>query len=208
VPPELSGLLLTGGAGRRLGRDKALLPIGEGGEPLARTLGRSLAAVTGLAVEVGPGHSGLAVPDEADPGEGPLVAIAAGWSYLLERGRSGPVLVLATDLPRLSPRCLGEIASWPAPDGSSVVPVLRGRLQPLCARWSAGALGRAAALVARGERRVEAALEQGSVLRLTEDDLARCSPPIDAAVELADVDVPGDLRRLGLDLDGGFLARG
>jgi molybdopterin-guanine dinucleotide biosynthesis protein A len=203
VPPELSGLLLTGGASRRLGRDKALLPVGEGGEPLARTLGRFLAAVTGTAVEVGPGHSGLPVPDEPDPGEGPLAAIAAGWSYLLAHGRTGPVLVLATDLPRLSPRCLREIASWPAPEGSSVVPVIRGRLQPLCARWSAGALERAAALVAQGERRVQAALDHGSLLRLTEGDLARCTPPIDAPTELADVDVPDDLRRLGLDLGGG-----
>lgn len=200
---ELNGLLLTGGASRRLGRDKASIPVGPDGVPLARRLGEMLSSLTDVAVEVGPARSGLDVPDEPDPREGPLGAIAVGWSHLERLSAGVPVLVLATDLPWLSPGCLDVIASFPAADGDSVVPVVGGRLQTLCARWSPAALRRARLLAERGERRVQAAFEGGSVLRLTEEDFARCSPPFDLALELADVDLPEDLRRLGLAVDGG-----
>ena len=101
-----AGLLLTGGASTRMGRDKATLPLGPAGMTLGRHLGSMLEAVTVVALEVGPHASLLDQPTERDPGEGPLAAIALGTRTLRHLGFEGPVLVLATDLPCLSPELL------------------------------------------------------------------------------------------------------
>ena len=52
-----AGILLTGGASRRMGTDKATIVVG--GETLARRTARLLSAVCDPAVEVGPGASDL-----------------------------------------------------------------------------------------------------------------------------------------------------
>ncbi|MGH8979592.1 MAG: molybdenum cofactor guanylyltransferase, partial [Acidimicrobiales bacterium] len=51
------GILLTGGASTRMGRDKSSLEVG--GISLARRSAEVLATSTDVAIEVGPGHSGL-----------------------------------------------------------------------------------------------------------------------------------------------------
>ena len=80
-----------------MGHDKATLVID--GEPSARRLGALLAGVVDPALEVGPQRSGLAAIAEEQPGEGPLAALAAGWSALARAGHDGSVVVLACDLP-------------------------------------------------------------------------------------------------------------
>lgn len=157
VPPArkrpVAGLLLTGGRSRRMGRDKATLELD--GERLSARLGRLLAEVAQPALEVGPGWSGL---ERAGPdlGEGPLTGIAAGWRSLQQLGFDGDVIVLATDLPNLR----AEVLAWIAgrPETVSVVPVVGGRPQPLCARWCRQDLERAVELVGHGERAVSAGL--------------------------------------------------
>ena len=52
-----AALLLTGGASRRLGRDKATLMVG--GVPLARRTAALLVEVANPVIEVGPGYTGL-----------------------------------------------------------------------------------------------------------------------------------------------------
>ncbi|HZI37181.1 MAG TPA: NTP transferase domain-containing protein, partial [Acidimicrobiia bacterium] len=54
----VAGLLLTGGASRRMGRDKALLEVG--GRRLVDRAASVLAAVADPVLEVGPGWSELA----------------------------------------------------------------------------------------------------------------------------------------------------
>ncbi|MHB8245706.1 MAG: NTP transferase domain-containing protein [Acidimicrobiales bacterium] len=190
-----AGLLLTGGSSRRLGRDKASLPVGPGGLSLAGHLGAMLELVAGHCFEIGPGVSSLERASEPDPRKGPLAAIAVGARALRAVGWSGPVLVVATDLPRLSFELLSAIASWPVPADRSVVPVSQGCPQPLCARWAPGAVARAVQLSARGERRVQTALGEGlERVLLKGEDL----PGIDLDAELADIDDEAALRQAGL----------
>lgn len=179
----VGGLLLTGGRSRRMGRDKATIEVG--GETLATRLGRLLAEVARPALEVGPGWSGLVVA-QRDPGEGPLAAIASGWRSLRESGFEGDVIVLATDLLSLTPRLLAWIADRPEP--TSVVPVVSGRPQPLCARWSPADLDAAVALVDRGERAVSAGLGP-DVSYLDESEWGAVAHPR----AFADADRPEDL---------------
>ena len=75
-----AALLLTGGASRRLGRDKASLSLGA--TTLAERTAGLLMQVARPVIEVGPGHTGLVHVREAPAGGGPLAAMAAGWAEL------------------------------------------------------------------------------------------------------------------------------
>jgi molybdopterin-guanine dinucleotide biosynthesis protein A len=182
----VAGLILTGGRSVRMGRDKASLIIG--GVPLAKRLGALLTAATQPALEVGPGWSGLATT-EPDPGEGPLVALAAGWRWLEGLGHDGPVIVIATDLPRLTIGVLTWLAG--RAETVSVVPLVDGRRQPLCARWCPADLDRAVELAAAGERSVGAALGSDTAF-LGEAAWGAIAP----AEAFRDVDRPEDLTGL------------
>ncbi|MBW3644704.1 MAG: NTP transferase domain-containing protein [Actinobacteria bacterium] len=187
--PGVAGLLLTGGASRRMGVDKALLEVD--GLSLAQRTANVLAAVVAPALEVGPGRTTLPAVEEEQAGEGPLTAAAAGFRALAGLGHAGPVIVVATDLPRLSVAVVQALASHPS--GGSVVPVVAGRPQWLAARWSPRATGRAPALVRQGQRRIGALA--GDLDDLDDVEWLDAS---DWAGDLFDVDTPADLRHAGL----------
>jgi molybdopterin-guanine dinucleotide biosynthesis protein A len=89
-----------------------------------------------------------------------LAAVAAGADALRRLGHRGAALVVATDLPRLSHSFLQLLIDWmPGPDVNVVPRDANGRAQPLCARYSAAALVRAAELVAAGRRSMGALLD-------------------------------------------------
>lgn len=185
-----AGLLLTGGSSRRMGFDKAAMLV-EGRTGAAR-VAAVLTAVAEPVLEVGPGRSGLPAVAEDLPGAGPLVAIGAGWRALTGLGHRGPVLVLACDLPLVDEAVLRLLADWPT--GASVVPVVAGRDQPLCARWSAADLAAVGAMVADGERSLRGLLSRPGVVRLHEEDWG----PRVSARAFADVDSPADAEALGV----------
>ncbi len=181
--PAVAGLLLTGGASRRMGVDKSSLLVD--GRPLGTVTADLLRAVVHPVLEVGPGRTSLPCVEEEPRGCGPLVAVAAGAAALIGRGHRGPAVVVATDLPRLGLTFLRRLAAHPSP--VSVVPVVAGRPQWLAARWSPGALLLAQRLVAAGERQMAA----------LGDDVEWLDEP-QWADQLVDVDTPADLGRLGL----------
>jgi len=158
----VAGILLTGGASRRMGTDKSVLAAADG-RPLAARTGCLLAAVTALAVEVGPGRSGLPAVAEHPPAAGPLAAVAAGVAWLAAAGWHGPALVVSTDLPLLDAPLLAWLAAHPAP--ANVVPAVDGFPQWLCARYDGPTLAAAGGLVAAGQRRL-AALFAGRLVHL------------------------------------------
>ncbi len=190
----VAGLLLTGGASRRMGRDKAGLRLAPDGTSLSSHLAGLLSSCCEPVIEVGEGRSGLVHVSDS-PRLGPLGAVSAGRAALSSAGFAGPALVLATDLALVSASLLAALAGHPADRSLSVVPVVGGRLQPLCARWSPAALDLAASLVAAGERRAQAVFsDEAGFLALDCSDLR----DFDLARELEDVDEPADLSRLGL----------
>lgn len=189
--PAVAGLLLTGGRSTRMGRDKATMLLPDGAT-WAERAARLLAGVSAPAIEVGPGVSGLlAVPDD-EPGGGPLLAVIAGWRRLCALGGELPTIVLACDLPRLPGEVLTRLASFTGRE--SVVPVIDGRPQWCCGRYSPSCLHGAAALAAAGRRDLKALGEAANgSLRLV-DPIELGAP----AASLADADGPGDLAALGL----------
>ncbi len=188
--PMITGILLTGGSSRRMGFDKASMLVD--GIPCARRVATVLRGVAAEAVEVGLGISGLEAIEEEPRGAGPLVALCAGARALRASGHALPALVVACDLPLITEAVLRDLARWPGTN--SVVPVVDGRPQPLCARWSAADLFAASDLVAEGRRSMHALLARPGVLLVDEHNWPR---GVDRRV-FADVDAPEDLARLGL----------
>jgi len=193
--PLVVGVLLCGGASRRMGFDKTQLIV-YGTTMAARTAGLMRQVVVS-AVEVGPGLSGLTSVREDQPGSGPLAAISAGWNAVSDDEHTG-ALVVAGDLPFVSEPLLRLLVEWES--SRSVVPVVDGRDQPLCARWSRNDLAEARELLSRGERSLRHMSRRADVDYLDESTWGRVA----TWREFADVDTPEDLRRLGLiDLDRG-----
>ena len=192
--PPVAGLLLTGGASRRLGVDKAALVLD--GETLARRAASVLTAVCEPVFEVGPGVTDLAVVDEGRRHRGPLVALSAGGEALRRRGHAGPAIVLAVDLPRVDVSLLALLRDWPG--APTAVPEVDGRLQTACARYGAEALVAAESLVAGGLRRLHDLLDVVEVDRLGPDAWGEVATP----ETFCDLDTPADAASLGIELPG------
>lgn len=181
-----AGVLLTGGASRRMATDKAAMVWR--GETLANRAARVLVAACDPVVEVGSGASGLRCVCEDPPGSGPLAALVAGARAIETRT---PVVLLACDLPFVEPPILRLLADWPG--RHTVIPVVDGRLQYACARYGSDALERAEAALLAGDHSLQAAAG-GDHDELSVAQWRAVGP----ANTFADVDTPADLRRLGL----------
>lgn len=163
---RLAGVVLTGGASRRMGTDKALL--GVDGTPMATRVASALrAAGCNPVVLVGGDHESLSslgeefVPDEY-PSEGPLGAIvtALRWAVL----RVDLVLVASCDLAYLSGDELVALVERARSDGDlDVVAARSDHLEPLCAVWRVSALADVERAFASGERAVHRAMAGLSV---------------------------------------------
>jgi len=108
--PAITGAILAGGVSRRLGRDKATLPLG--GVPLARRVAAALAAVVPdcwLITNHPRRHLALGLPLITDlkPGQGPLGGLEAALFY----ARTPWVLAVAVDNPFVAPALLAALAA-------------------------------------------------------------------------------------------------
>jgi molybdopterin-guanine dinucleotide biosynthesis protein A len=141
-----AGLLLAGGESRRMGRDKALLEID--GEPLWRRQLRTLSDI-GLAKIFltrggAPPLCGLSSAgsphiepvSDALPASGPLAGLVSGL-----RATPTPfLLVLAVDMPMMTPHFLQSLLAQAAHTGRGVVPECAGFLEPLAALYPSACL--------------------------------------------------------------------
>ncbi|HET6505775.1 MAG TPA: NTP transferase domain-containing protein [Baekduia sp.] len=137
------GVVLAGGRGRRLGGDKAIVELE--GRALVHYPIEALHSVCDDVAVVAkrdtllPSLSGIAdLWIEPDEPRHPLVGVAHALGLAVGR----PILVVAVDLPLVDAAVLRTImAADPGPSGATVVaPLAYGRLQPLCALYTPGAL--------------------------------------------------------------------
>ena len=173
--------MLTGGRSERMGRDKALLPIGD--EPMARRVVRALkdagaveVACVGGDVEALRALGHVAI-DDGYPDAGPLGGVLTGMTWASEQ----VTVVTPCDLlaPSAGPfRAL--VAALVSSDAMAAVPIVDGQWRPLPAAFRAAARPTLAATFAEGERAVHRAVERLDFLA------------VDVGA-LPDADTPGDL---------------
>jgi molybdopterin-guanine dinucleotide biosynthesis protein A len=141
------GVVLAGGAGRRIGGSKAIVELR--GTPLVLYPLRALQAVLAEVVVVAKQGTALpplpAVPIWIEPAEPrhPLAGIVhalegAGATTGIE-GLAREILVSAGDLPFLDPELVERLVHADAHGAPAVVPRVGGRLQPLLARYAPAA---------------------------------------------------------------------
>ncbi len=137
---ELLGVVLAGGASRRMGVDKALLPVN--GRPMVAWVASALQQAVGEVLIVGRTGSVLgwqATPDDAPGPRGPLL----GLTTALRHAQPRAVLAVAVDHPLARWETLRQLAALHRP-GWAIVPTESGIRQVTCAIYPAGALDAAA----------------------------------------------------------------
>ena len=186
----LVGVVLTGGASRRMGRNKALIELD--GVPMARRVADALTgagcgsviAYGGDPVALEP--LALPVQPDAHPGTGPLGGVLGALELFADADSYAEwVLVVACDLPALTALDLAAmVAAARSHPGADVVVARAGRIEPTCAVWSPAAIGALRELFDAGERAVHRAIEH----------LASIEVDVDRAA-VRNINTPDDLDR-------------
>jgi molybdopterin-guanine dinucleotide biosynthesis protein A len=150
-----AGFVLVGGAGRRMGGDKALLPFE--GVPLAHRLAERVLRAAGSATLVGNRRLyatlGWPIIEDLFPGRGPL----AGIHSVLKQSAAGWNLVVACDLPFLSIgflRFMLRAATEASAEGAQLVVPVSSRGYELAAVVRGDCLPAAEAAIAGGDYRL------------------------------------------------------
>jgi len=137
-----TGAVLAGGAGRRIGGDKAMVELE--GRPLVHyplnvlravldevaVVAKESTVLPGLDVEI-------AIWLEPEEPRHPL----AGIAHALRCARGRPVVVVGGDMPFVTRGLVAALARERSRGAAAVIPRAGGRLQPLCARYEPRALG-------------------------------------------------------------------
>ena len=149
--PQLSAAIMAGGQSSRLGRNKALLPLGE-----STVIEHVIATVSAFAAPVtlitnSPEqfrHLGCATAADLRPGCGPLSGIHAALSL----SSTDYVLVKSCDIPLIGPAHLGLLhRNYP---GHDITMFKTARFEPLCAIYRRTCLPALEELIDHGEYRI------------------------------------------------------
>ncbi len=143
-----------------MGRNKALVEVD--GTPMARRVADALIAAGCDPVMLVGGDpdelAGLGLPVLADvhPGAGPLGGVVSAM-----HSAGGDLLVVACDLPYLTPRVLASfVAAADASPSADVVVARTDRREPACVLWRPSSHSPTMASFESGERAVHRVLEQ------------------------------------------------
>ncbi len=180
------GVVLAGGASRRMGRDKAALLIG--GEPLLRRAVARLRLALAEVIVVGapacaPLILGTRVVADAWPGRGPLGALATALS-MIEANQTDQAeasewaLLVACDMPFTQPALLRAMARLALTTPDVDVVALRGPhgLEPLHAVYHRRCLSLALARLAGDDASLQGLLATLRMREVAPDDARRLDP--------------------------------
>lgn len=152
-PRDASAIVMAGGDSRRMGRDKALLPID--GEPMISRILRQLKptfnkVLVSAAKPDAFSFPGIDVVADEAPGAGPLMALVSA----LEKSETDLNFVMPCDIPDPPPHLIVSLLRA-AKEAEIAVPVNdSGQLEPLFAVYRKSVLPSAREALARGARRV------------------------------------------------------
>jgi molybdopterin-guanine dinucleotide biosynthesis protein A len=168
-------LILAGGASRRMGREKGMLPVGQQTlvERLAERLQREVDETLVAVADESPRWQGLRQVVDRTPGLGPL----AGMQASFRAAAYATVWVVACDLPDVLPGVGAYLRSL-LPGFDAVVPSIGGKCQPLCAIYRASTVEVIEQLLGEGQRSVMSLLERIAIREVFEDELRAIDPEL------------------------------
>ena len=171
----ISAAVLAGGASRRMGRDKALLPFH--GRPLLQIVVDRVSSVffdpfvVSNALGRYPFLTCPIVPDRF-PGKGPLAGIDAA----LRHADTPFVFVCGCDMPFLSESLLRLLAKKGGEGIDLVLPSGPNGAEPLCAIWGQSALPAIGQALAKERLSLVSLADRLSVQRVTPEEVAAVDP--------------------------------
>jgi len=190
----LAGVILVGGQSRRMGRDKASLPVPGSAGGSGATLAELVAGVVAqrcepIFVMAAPGQpvpavQGRVIRDEVR-GRGPLSATGRGLRAAAEAGAEY-AFVCAVDMPLLTVELIDELIQLAIETNAEVVLPWDGRSHYLAAVYRTDLADRVDALVAAGEYKMSALIDASDSQQIV---LADSRP-------LTNVNTDADLRAL------------
>ncbi len=169
----------------RMGRDKALLEV-EGETLVERGLGKLRQVCAEVAIAGGDERLsayGRVVPDER-VGCGPLGGIVAA----LEQSEYEWNVVLAVDMPLVPVKVLEELVAAAVEGCVAVMAEAEGRVQPLCAVYSRGAVRRMREELDGGRWRVRGAAESAGAVNYLQLSQAIWFSNVNTPEEFADAE--------------------
>jgi molybdenum cofactor guanylyltransferase len=202
-PVSLAGVVLAGGASRRMGRDKATMPVPEGVFENIVSEGRTtmvehVVSVVDQRCEpvfvvAAPGQPlpvlrARVVRDEVR-GLGPLLATGRGLRAAAEVG-ARRAFVCAVDMPFLTADLIDTLAGPAAELDADVVLPWDGRDHYLAAVYRTGLAERVDALVAAGERKMRALVDSVVAQRIVVSE-SRSLANVNSAADLRSLLQPG-----------------
>jgi molybdenum cofactor guanylyltransferase len=185
--PPLSAAVLAGGKSSRMGTDKALLPLVDGGPSLLEIVLDRVSRVAAEMLIVGGdseryGRFGVRVVPDRFPDSAALGGIATA----LGEAQHEHCLVVACDMPFLNVRLLEQMARAPR-DYDVLVPAIPGAsrqsregivYQTLHAIYGRGCLPAIERLVAAGRLQVVGFFPEVAVRAIPVDEVQRCDPEL------------------------------
>ena len=172
----MAGVVLAGGASRRMGRDKASMPVpgaSGGATMLEHVVGVIRERCEPVLVMAAQGQPLPAVQarimrDESR-GLGPLPATARALRTAAEAGARF-AFICAVDMPCLTTELIDELTRMAVETGAEVVLPWDGRDHYLAAVYRTSLADRADALVAAGERKMRALVDSSDAQRIVTSD--------------------------------------
>ena len=186
----VSAAVQAGGRSNRMGKDKALIPLG--GRPLIEHV---LTRLDGLCDEIlvttnrpqDYSFLGLRLAPDSVPDAGAL----HGLRTALEASQGERVLVIGCDMPFVS-RALLEHMLLVDPEADVVVPFANGEYEPLHAVYARSCLAQVDEALLAGNRRMISFFPEVRIATIQEPDLSRLDPD---RLSFFNINSPGDLAK-------------
>ena len=183
------GVLMAGGGSRRMGSDKAAVPLG--GRPLARWAAATVAATSPHRVQIGGAPIdglGWKILSDLRPGGGP----AAGIETALACFPGAAIAVCAVDSPFVPPALLRAALTLLCPGVEAAVPWLEGRWHPLIAAYSPAILPALTEWLDSERYSLQNLLDTRRVAKIERPEIEKLGEP---GILLTNVNTPEDLSR-------------
>jgi len=176
---SLTGLILAGGASRRMGRDKALLKLGSRSliEVVVEQVSLVCDEVLIVSCDLEPySHFEVGVVRDVFPGVGVLGGLHAG----LKAASNELALAVGCDMPFLKPRLLRAFATWAEGFDVALLRCGEEEIEPLHGAYRRTCIPAMEDAIRAGQRRILSFFPHVRVRYVTPDEVTSVDPDLDS----------------------------